>query len=137
MVTPRKKVVKKQVQQVKNKGGRPRAVIDWDKLEKLVHIQCTGEECAAILDVDYDTLDANIKRKYGFGFSEYFKKKGAGGKASLRRRQFAMSENNVTMAIWLGKQYLGQTDRNEEVRHVFTEEIQMDSDKDKLDKFKA
>ena len=32
---------------------------------------------------------------------------------SIRRKQYNMSETNVTMAIWLGKQYLGQTDKVE------------------------
>ncbi len=33
---------------------------------------------------------------------------------SLRRLQWkAAKENNVTMLIWLGKQYLGQTDKQE------------------------
>ena len=39
----------------KNKGGRPKVVIDYKTLEKLCAIHCTGEECAAILGVDYDT----------------------------------------------------------------------------------
>ena len=29
---------------------------------------------------------------------------------SLRRTQFKLAEKNPTMAIWLGKQYLGQRD---------------------------
>ena len=34
---------------------------------------------------------------------------------SLRRQQFKSAEaGNVTMQIWLGKQYLGQTDKVEE-----------------------
>lgn len=37
----------------------------------------------------------------------------ANGKMSLRRRQFAMAEENVAMAIFLGKNYLGQSDRRE------------------------
>ncbi len=35
---------------------------------------------------------------------------------SLRRTQFKLAEKNPTMAIWLGKQYLGQRD-NIEVEH--------------------
>lgn len=35
------------------------------------------------------------------------------GRASLRRKQFAMAEKNPAMAIWLGKQYLGQADKKE------------------------
>ena len=96
----------------KNKGGRPRAVIDYDTLKKLCAIHCTGEECAAILGVDYDTLDTALKRDKHGGFSEYFKKHSAKGKMSLRRRQFEQAESgNTTMLVWLGKQYLGQTDK--------------------------
>lgn len=35
------------------------------------------------------------------------------GKASLRRTQFKLAETNVAMAIWLGKQLLGQRDVTE------------------------
>lgn len=37
----------------------------------------------------------------------------ADGKISLRRTQFRMAETNVSMAIWLGKQILGQKDQQE------------------------
>jgi hypothetical protein len=36
------------------------------------------------------------------------------GKARLRRTQFKLAETNVAMAIWLGKQLLGQRDRIEQ-----------------------
>lgn len=84
--------------------------IDWNTLNGCVQIQCTGEECASVLNIDYDTLNARIKEKYGYGFSDYFRKKSGKGKASLRRRQFEMAKNNPTMAIWLGKNMLGQVD---------------------------
>jgi len=87
--------------------------LDLDKIDKLCHIQCTGEEIAGILDMDYDTLNRKLKQETGLKFTEYFKKKSAGRKASLRRRQFAMSETSPTMAIWVGKQYLGQRDKQE------------------------
>jgi len=94
--------------------GRNLIEIDWVKVEKLCLIQCTGEEIAAIIGVDYDTLSAAIKREYEQDFSDYYKKHSAGGKASLRRMQFKTAEGgNPTMQIWLGKQYLGQTDRHD------------------------
>ena len=46
-------------------------------------------------------------------FAESFKTWSADGKISLRRTQFKMAVNSVAMAIWLGKQYLGQVDRQE------------------------
>ena len=101
----------------KNKGGRPKKlVIDYQKLQKMCAIHCTGEECAALLDVDYDTLNRTLKEDGYGGFTDYFKKYSAGGKMSLRRKQFEKaSEGNIPMLIWLGKQYLGQKDQVEEV----------------------
>ena len=97
-----------------NKGGRPRYKIDYELLNNLCAIQCTGEECASVLGVDYDTLNRNLKHDGHGGFAEYFAKKSGAGKASLRRRQFKTAEEgNPTMQIWLGKQYLGQKDKQE------------------------
>lgn len=86
---------------------------DWSKAQQMAAIQCTGEEIAAILNVNYDTLLARIKDLGWSSFSDWYKKHSAGGKMSLRRRQFKTSETNPTMQIWLGKQYLGQKDRND------------------------
>ena len=46
-------------------------------------------------------------------FSEVFAEKRQKGRASLRRLQFRLAEKSATMAIWLGKQYLGQKDQVE------------------------
>lgn len=101
----------------KNKGGRPKKEIDFDMVDNLLGIMCTGEEVADILDVDYDTLNARIKEQFKVSFSDYIRKKQSKGKASLRRRQYltAVEEGNPTMLIWLGKQYLGQKDKPESV----------------------
>jgi len=106
-------------QEAKNKGGRPRKKIDYRQLEELCRIQCTGEECAAVLGIDYDTLNIALKRDGHGGFSEYIKSKSGYGKASLRRLQWKSAQaGNVSMLIWLGKQYLGQTDKQENINDV-------------------
>ena len=98
----------------KNKGGRPRKEIDYPKLEALCKIQCTGEECASVLQIDYDTLNNALKRDGYGGFSDYLKNHSSSGKASLRRLQWKAAEAlNTAMLIWLGKQYLGQTDKKD------------------------
>lgn len=92
-----------------NRGGRPRVEIDYHQLDKLCAMHCTGEECASILDINYDTLNSALKRDEHGGFSEYYTKKSALGKASLRRTQFKVAESgSAAMLIWLGKQWLGQ-----------------------------
>lgn len=80
------------------------------QFEELCKIQCTEEEICSVLEVDEQTLINWCKRTYNKTFSKVFQDKRKGGKASLRRRQWNLSEKNASMAIWLGKQYLGQKD---------------------------
>ncbi len=102
-------------------GGRPQKKIDYKTLDSLCQIQCTGEECASILGMDYDTLNNRLKEDGNGCFSDYYNEKAPGGRASLRRRQYkAAMEGNATMLVWLGKNWLGQTDKHEstvEVEH--------------------
>ncbi len=93
-----------------NKGGRPRKEIDEDMFVQLCELHCTKLEICSLLKVSDKTLDKFCVERYGKPFSVIFKEKSAGGKMSLRRMQFKLAENNATMAIWLGKQYLEQRD---------------------------
>jgi len=96
----------------KNKGGRPRKEFDYKTLDNLCGIMCTAEEISSILDISADTLDRRLKEDGHAGFAEYFKKKSSNGRASLRRVQFKSAlDGNTTMLVWLGKQHLGQTDK--------------------------
>lgn len=80
------------------------------QFEGLCCIQCTEEEICGVLNCDDATLCRWCKTVYGRTFADVYKEKRQGGKASLRRRQFKIAETNATMSIWLGKQYLGQSD---------------------------
>ena len=106
-----------------SKGGRPRKQIDPRTFEELCRIQCTLAEIAGVLRVSEDTVERWCEREYGEGFAEVYKKHSAGGKSSLRRQQFALAmKGNATMLIWLGKQYLDQTDRSERTESDVSEE---------------
>ena len=97
-----------------NPVGRPRIEIDYSKLENLCKIQCTKEECAAVLEISEDTLERRLKEEGYENFAAFFKKHAGQGKSSLRRMQWKSAQNgNVTMQIWLGKNMLGQRDHNE------------------------
>lgn len=97
----------------KKKVGRPQKDITVDQFEKLCNMQCTLEEIAGFFDCCDDTINNWCKKTYGDNFSGVFKSKSVGGKISLRRNQFKLSEKNASMAIFLGKQYLGQKDMPE------------------------
>ena len=98
------------------KVGRPKTNIDKSNFEKLCQMQCTLEEIAGFFDCCDDTINNWCKEVYDDTFSGVYKKKSMAGKISLRRNQFKIAENNASMAIFLGKQYLGQRD-NIEVEH--------------------
>lgn len=117
---PRKK--QEQPETPKRKVGRPRAQIDKTQFEKLCFLQCTQIEFEGFFNVDDVTLNRWCKDTYGMNFSEVFKLKRGKGKISLRRSQFQLAQTNPTMAIWLGKQWLGQTDKQEVVVSVNDDE---------------
>lgn len=89
--------------------GRPKKQIDYTMVEKLASIQCTQEEIANFLNISVRTLQRDEE------FCRIYKKGIDNGKMSLRRIQYKLAEKNTAMAIWLGKQYLGQRDIIENV----------------------
>lgn len=91
--------------------ARPRKEIDQKQFENLCGLHCTQAEICDWFEVCEDTLNSWCKRTYKEGFSEVYRKKKGKGKISLRRSQWKLAENNATMAIWLGKQYLNQRDQ--------------------------
>lgn len=99
---------------LKPKRGRPKKHVDLEMVEKLAHIQCTYSEIASTLGVSVDTLQRHKD------FAAIYKKGAEGGRKSLRRMQFeSANRGNVVMQIWLGKQYLGQSDQiTKEIRKM-------------------
>lgn len=97
-------------------AGRPKTQIDKKQFENLCGLQCTLEEMCGWFDCDNKTLESWCKSTYNMNFSEVFKIKRGKGKISLRRSQWRLAENNATMAIFLGKQYLGQKDMPNETQ---------------------
>jgi hypothetical protein len=73
---------------------------------------------AGVLGIDYDTLSSACKRDHKVKFSDWIKKKSMSGKMSLRRKQYTTAmDGNPTMLVWLGKNWLGQSD-NKEIMQV-------------------
>lgn len=97
--------------------GRPRKELDWELLDEYLYMQCTLEEVSERFNISPRTLRQRVKERYGASYQEYSEKKRKGGLVSLRRAQFkAALSGNVSMLIWLGKQFLGQKDKSEEER---------------------
>ncbi len=109
-------------------GGRPKKEIDYKIVEELSNIQCTQEEIASVLNISVRTLQRDEE------FCRIYKNGMDNGKMSLRRMQWAAAnQGNTTMLVWLGKQYLGQTDKQDVTNNIkandFTESIKAFVDK--------
>ena len=97
---------------VKTKMGRPQIAIDWVQFDKLCGLQCTLREIAAWFNCCEDTIENRVKEERGITFSDYFKEKRERGKVALRRLQWnSAHKGSITMQIFLGKNYLNQSDQ--------------------------
>lgn len=115
------------------KRGRPRIELDRKTFVDLVGLGCLQDEiCWFFRDksgkpISEDTLTRWCKREFGCNFAEYRNKNGAMAlKIKLRRNQIELSEKNASMAIWLGKQILGQVDDPNEKAEVAPVRIVID-----------
>ena len=112
-------------------AGRPKLELNDEGVEHLASFMCTNEEIAAVLNCSADTIERN--------YAGAVKKGHERGKSSLRRQQYKMAMGvlavgpdgkpeedkngnptnryliapNPTLLIWLGKQCLHQSDKNE------------------------
>lgn len=99
-----------------NRGGRGRRVLIPDAttlkvLRTLARIQASTREFASALEVSEHTF---LKFKEEFPeVADACIWASDAGRVSLRRKQFALASKNAAMAIFLGKNYLGQADHTD------------------------
>lgn len=101
----------------KKKMGRPVKEFDKKTFVDLVGLDCDQKEiCWFFRDdtgkpANIDTLSRWCKREFGMTFQEFSKEnKGMAAKIKLRQNQLKLSERSAVMAIFLGKNLLGQRD---------------------------
>lgn len=101
--------------------GRPVKEFNKKTFIDLIGLGCTQEEiCWFFRDdsgkpANIDTLTRWCKREFGMTFQEFSRENGGVAlKIQLRRNQFELSKKSAAMAIFLGKNYLGQTDKTEQ-----------------------
>lgn len=92
-----------EVESIGKPRGRPPKPVDENIVFELARLMCTNVEIAGILRISHDTLTRNYKDILDEGRSD--------AKVCLRREQFRKAmEGNVQMLIFLGKQYLNQSE---------------------------
>lgn len=96
------------------RAGRPLTPINWDDFDKLCTMQCSLDEIASWFNCSIDTIERAVRREKKCYFAEYFNAKRGRGRIALRRKQYEIAlSGDIRMLIWLGKQFLGQSERND------------------------
>ena len=94
-------------------GGRPKRSINWVEAEKLCSLQCSELEIADWFHISVDTLSRRLKEEKNASFAEFFTLNRVQGKIALRRNLFKLSERYPQAAIFLAKNWLGMSDKQE------------------------
>lgn len=96
------------------KMGRAKVIIDWAVVDKYLQAGCDGTEVAASLGIDARTLYRRCEEEKRVTFDAYKQSKRAQGDSLLKAKQFSVAmAGDKTMLVWLGKQRLGQKDKQE------------------------
>lgn len=103
----------------KESRGRPKADIDWKKVEDLLIAGCMGTGIAAYLGISPATLYDRCLIEKGILFSQFSQEKKEKGDEILRSHQYAKAlgltdKGDNTLLIWLGKTRLKQREYIEE-----------------------
>ena len=88
---------------------------ELQEIERLARLNCKTQTISDALQVPYMTL----KRSFGRRLTNWR----ALGRTGLKTKQYAMADTSPQMAIWLGKQDLGQVDK----QTIATEQVESKS----------
>jgi hypothetical protein len=95
--------------------SKTKVKIDWKQVENLLMAGCSGVEIAASLGIHENTLYKRCKDDLKIEFVAFSQQNKAKGDSLLKAKQFesAIKDKNIPMQIWLGKNRLNQTDKNQ------------------------
>jgi hypothetical protein len=119
------KKTKKKTSKPQAKLGRPEKEFSDDevrRIEQMAFDQCQNRTIAKVIECAVETLEKH--------FSTVLVQKRAEGKGALRRAQMKQAQTIPTMAIFLGKNYLEQTDKRETDLDVKVKDIPVFRDVD-------
>ena len=103
----------------------PNQEIDWDKLDAILRFNASMKDCVEIIGCSCNTIERRIKSKFNLTFDEYRDLKMSKTRMRLAQKQFDVAmAGDRALLIWLGKQCLGQTEKQEQIITYGREQIE-------------
>lgn len=105
------------------KRGGPRKELDFEMAEKVAAMGPTRKIFLDFFKIDYKTASKRIRERYGITIGEFLEQRAAPLKIKLMSVaiEVATKQSNVTMLIFLLKNYCGFTDKKEVKQEVSTD----------------
>lgn len=105
--------------------GRPKADINWKRVDELLEAGCSGAEIAGYFGLNKATIYERCVTDHDLTFTEYSQRRYAKGESLLREIQYNKAlgiteKGDNTMLVWLGKTRLKQ--REEKIISVSEED---------------
>ena len=110
-----------------------KAIIDFNIVDTALYYGATLGQVQYLLEragskISTKTISRHVQEEKGMTFTEYREHMHGGAKLKLQQKQFEIAmKGNASLLIWLGKQWLGQSDKQEE-KHTGTVNITIDKD---------
>jgi len=107
-------------------AGRPRSIIDWDKIDELLIAGCSGAQAASSIGIDKQTIYERCVTDRGMTFAQYSQQKYENGEAQITLHQYRKalglsSKGDNSLLLWLGKTRLKQKEHEDQ---VITQEVE-------------
>jgi hypothetical protein len=111
-------------------AGRPKAIIDWDRVIKYLQAHCEGAAIARLMGLHPNTLYQAVEKKYNCNFSEFSQQKKGESVALMEDSIFrdAIKKGGPDRMFWLknkagwkDKQEFDHTTGGEKINITFSE----------------
>lgn len=97
------------------KMGRPKFIIDDKMFDTAIQLPLIKSDiCSLVGNCSEDTLERYCKQRFGLRFAELQEQKRQNFRKNILGKQYELAmKGDRVMLIWLGKQYLGQREKQE------------------------
>jgi hypothetical protein len=93
-------------------AGRPRVMIDWEKVNDYARAHASGRSIARLIGIHPNTLEKAIKREYHMGYTEFMEERKEEGRTMVKKVIYdAVIGGNALLAIWWSKNCMGWSDK--------------------------
>lgn len=98
----------------KNKGGRPKELVDMDKLATFMRFRPTQQDCADFFGVSVNTIDRRIKEATGETYLEFRNRNFVKTRFNLINNALLRAEKSDTLLVFCLKNFCGWRDKIEQ-----------------------